>query len=51
MHLKSFNFLNIIKRIFGSSHRGSAATNPTSILEDMGSIPGLTQWVKDVALP
>ena len=26
-------------------------TNPTSIHEDVGLIPGLTQWAKDLALP
>ena len=25
--------------------------NPTSINEDVGSIPGLTQWGKDLVLP
>ena len=32
---------------FRASHCGSMATNLTRIHEDVGSIPGLTQWVKD----
>ena len=33
-----------------SSRRVSWERNPTSIHENMGSIPGLAQWVKDLAL-
>ena len=40
-------FKNIYWRSF---HCGAAEMNPTSIHEDAGSIPGLTQWVKDPAL-
>ena len=45
------NYLNIIKAVYGSSHHGSEVMNPTSIHEDVGSIPGLSQCVKDPALP
>ena len=37
------------KTMSTSSHHGSAVTKPTSIHEDSGSIPGLTQGVKDLA--
>ena len=37
--------------VMACSHCGSAETNLTGIYEDVGSILGLTQGVKDSVLP
>ena len=36
---------------FGSSHCSEVETNPISIHEDAGLIPGFAHWVKDPAFP
>ena len=46
-----FVFFFKMRMTFWSSHRGTAEMNPTRNHEIVGSIPGLAQWVKDLALP
>ena len=44
-------YTSILLKYFRSSCCGSVETNPTSIHEVMGMIPGPAQWVKEPALP
>ena len=41
---------NLIRKCRGSSRYGTAKANPTSIRNNMNSIPGLAQWVGDFTL-
>ena len=49
--MSSLEKIPFLKSLSGSSYCGSMVTNLTRIHEDVGSIPGLTQWVRDLVLP
>ena len=49
LHFDFFIMINTeLKVTGGSSPDGSAVMNPTSVHEDLGSVLGPTQWVKDL---
>ena len=42
---------DVTRKSGGSPCHGSEVKNPTNNCKDVGSVPGLTQWAKDLALP
>ena len=58
VHLGTWDIVEQVLSVLGdveaerfSRDRDLEVTNPTSRHEDVSLIPGLTQWVKDLALP
>ena len=51
MNLCKHAYLHICKKNIWSSCCGTLEMDLTGIYKDVGSIPGLTQWFKDLVLP
>ena len=51
LNVDTFYYIISKNRFCGASIVAQQVMNATGINEDMGSIPGLAQWVKDPALP